>query len=52
MPEPFVAELEDRVLTSYRMAARDLTLGLPALPVGLSEILQTADWFPEYASKP
>ena len=30
--------------SSYRMKARDLTSGLPALPVGLSEILQTADW--------
>ena len=29
--------------SSYRMKARDLTSGLPALPVGLSEILQTAN---------
>ena len=29
--------------SSYRMKARDLTSGLPALPVGLSEILQTAE---------
>ena len=32
--------------SSYRMKARDLTSGLPALPVGLSEILQTADGQP------
>ena len=30
--------------TSFWMKTRDLTSGLPALPVGLSEILQTADW--------
>ena len=29
--------------SSYLMKARDLTSGLPALPVGLSEILQTAN---------
>ena len=29
--------------SSYRMKARDLTSGLPALPVGLSEIFQTAN---------
>ena len=37
--------------SSYRMKARDLTSGLPALPVGLSEILQTADWLATFELK-